>query len=160
MKHIKTYESWFTNVFKSADGLLDADVDFVNKTHDEGYTPLMGAARKGNWKRFKFLLPSSKDEINSVNIMYLDSGIEARTNTLMWAIFGEGDLWEKKKMFTALIDNGIDIYFKTEDGENFYDKLKRNKDPKTIKLKEWIEKTYPDIIEKVEMEKSTNKYNL
>lgn len=49
---------------------------------------------------------------------------------------GKGGIWEKKKMISALIENGIDIYFENQDGKNFYELIKEPK------LKKWVEETY------------------
>jgi hypothetical protein len=160
MKYIKRYENRFTNIFKSSDSIKDDFSDILNRHGDEGFTPIMNAAENGNWKRFKYLLPSSRNEINNVHVMYLDDGTEAKENVLTWAIFGRGDLWEKKKMFSALIENGVNVLFENEDGLNFYDRLKSKKDKKYIELKEWIDEKYPNLIEEAKIKKDVNKYNL
>lgn len=172
MIHLRTYESWFTNIFKSEDNFdydtRDAISNLISK--NKGINPLINAAMDGNWKRFKFLLPRYKNQINDVHIMYLDDGTEAKENVLTCALFGDGDLWEKKKMVSTLIKNGVDVFFKDEGGKNFYERLMRNiENPYYVnkkkmnvykKLKEWLDQEYPDMIEKLEIASDANKYNL
>ena len=153
MKHLKTYENWFTNIFKSSnDPWQDWESDYGGLQLKNGYSALMDAALEGNWKRFKNLLPAYKEFIND---LYNDNG--KKSNMITSVIDGLGDTWDKKKMIAALIKNGFDIFLKDENDKTFYDIIKdRIKNGETIKLKKWFDETYPDIVIKLE----TNKYNI
>lgn len=148
MKHLKNFESWFTNIFKSSgDGWEDYYANHIVNKSVSGYNALINAALQGNWKMFKRLFPDY-----DVNSIYSDDKEES--NLLHAVIDGEGGIWEKKKMITVLIEKGIDIYFKNEKGETFYETIK------DIKLKNWFDKTYPDIVDKFKRDKERDKYNL
>jgi hypothetical protein len=151
----KTFENRFTSIFKPRNNMTK---NFMRHSMDDNYNDLMNAAQSGNWKIFKELLPQYRQKINDIHTIYLDSGTEAKENVLTWVVFGNGDLWEKKKMFSALIENGVDYLFRNEDDKTFYDRLKTN--PDLNKLRIWIEEKYPDIIEKVIINNSTKKYNI
>jgi hypothetical protein len=150
MKHLKTYENWFTNIFKSSnDPWQDWESDYGGVQLKNGYSALMDAALEGNWKRFKNLLPDYKEFIN---VIHNDNG--EKKNMMISVIDGLGDTWDKKKMIVALIENGVDVFFENENGETFYDIIKNRIE--TTKLKEWFDETYPDIVIKLE----TTKYNI
>lgn len=152
MKHIKTFESWFTNIFKSGgDHWQDFEDDYISHSGIiKNYNALVGSAEEGNWRRFKKLLPEYRKNINDIQIY----NVQRTSNILISVIKGDGDLWEKKKMITALIHDGVDPYFADHDGNSFYDYIKDKK------LKKWIDETYPEIVEQLELNKSINKYNL
>lgn len=155
MKHLKTFENWFTNIFKSGDdGWQDFMDDYIGSQFKSNYNALMGAAYNGNWKRFKNLLPDYKKNINDVNIEHNDDNTTSTENVLIKVVNGTGGNWEKKKMISALIDNGVDPYFTTDTGKSFYDLII------DTKLKKWVEETYPNIVQQIILNKSTNKYNL
>jgi len=155
MKHIKTFESWVTNIFKSGDDhWQDYQDDFMGHVDlIKNLNALVGSADQGNWKRFKNLLPKYKKNINDIQI-YNDGKTEQTSNVLTATVNGNGDLWEKKKMITALIDNGVDPYFTDHNDNNFYDYIKDQK------LKKWVDDTYPDIVRDLEANKLTKGYNL
>lgn len=151
MIHLKTYENWFTNIFKSSNDMWQKYMDdHIGNKFKTNYNALVGAAEEGNWSRFKYLLPKYINQIN--DIIIVDN--KYKTNLLM-TISGKSDIgfWEKKKMITALLDNNVNLYFKNKNGDNFYDIM----DPK---LKMWFEEKYPDIVEKLNIDKNINKYNI
>jgi len=148
MKHLKTFENWFTNIFKSTDMWEDYMDDHIGSIKGKGYNALMSSAHEGNWTRFKDLL--NNYDINSVHTDYNDDNTPSKSNVLFSVIYGKGDLWEKKKMISALIEKGIDIYFENENGENFYEKITEPK------LKKWIDEKYPDL----EQSFLAKKYNI
>jgi hypothetical protein len=152
MKYLKTYENWFTNLFKN-DGINQITRDFLADMIGDGYNPLMDAAYDGNWNRFKELLPKFIKQINDIHTIYLDSGVEEYMNVLLYVVCGKGDNWEKKKMISALIENNVDVHFESNE-KNFYEMIK------SPKLKKWIEETYPQIISDLLLQKSIKKYNL
>lgn len=155
MKYLNTYENWFTNIFKTGDDMWQ---DYMDSRIGQKVTPrwnsLFGAASEGNWKRFKNLLPKHIKHINDVIIQNDELSISHLENLLI-LISRNRDIgtWEKKKMITALIDNNVDISFRTSEGEDFYDLM----DPK---IKTWFKQKYPEIVEKLELYKKSNKYNL
>jgi ankyrin repeat protein len=164
MKHIKNFESWFTNLFKKfsdhepdmwedkmRDIFISSGIDYPND--------LMISASEGNWEKFKYYI--DKFDVNSIQINTTISGYVANNtndgdinNALTYVITGDGDLWEKKKMIKALIDKGINPYFKNNLNETFYEMIK------DVKLKKWVEQNYPEIVEKIMLTKSVTKYNL
>lgn len=151
MKHLKTFENWVTNIFKSSGNFWqDFEDDYMGNQFKTNYNALMGAAEDGNWSRFKRLLPRYKNQINDVNIEHNDDNTTTTENILIKVVNGRGGNWEKKKMITALIENGVDLYFSNNNGDTFYSLIK---DPK---LKKWFDETYPDIV----IYFTTNKYNL
>lgn len=152
MKHLKHYENWFTNIFKSGDDMWqDYMDDTLGKIMSKGYNALMGAADEGNWNRFKNLFPKYKKYINDISYHYHNSKISSSSTLLMHIVLGNGDLWEKKKMLKiTLNDQNVNYHYKNEKGKNFYDLIK---DPK---LKKWFDETFPNIL----LDLSANKYNL
>lgn len=156
MKHLKTFENWFTNIFKKSDDpWQDYMDDFLGKNFGQtNYNALMGAADQGNWSRFKNLLPIYQKRINDIATEYDDDNTKTSLNVLTKVIKGDSGLWEKKKMIKALIDNGVDLYFTNEKGEYFYDLIKDQK------LKKWFDETYPNIVDQILLNKNASKYNL
>lgn len=156
MKHIKTYENWFTNLFKGGDSDLWQNFmdDTMGDKFSTAYNALMGAAEEGNWTRFKNNFNEYSAVINAINKEF-ENGKEIKRTLLMHIVIGSGDLWEKKKMLKMVLDyNDVDIYIENEKGQNFYEMIEDSK------LKKWFDYTYPDIVEKLERKKQEQKYNL
>lgn len=57
-------------------------------------------------------------------------------------------------MIEELIENGADPYFEDESYNSFYDLINNQK------LKEWFNKKYPQIVEKLLLNKSVRQYNI
>lgn len=104
----------------------------------------------GNWKRFKDKLPEYIEHINDIHI----DDLNHKNTTLTHVVTGIGDLWEKRKMIEELIENGADPYFEDESYNSFYDLINNQK------LKEWFNKKYPQIVEKLLLNKSVRQYNI
>lgn len=110
-----------------------------------------------------FLLKTEKNNNeNEDRIDYITNLIE-RITTLLNNIFFETDTYGntallvaakegRLKMVKELIKIGFDIYHTNNKGETFYD-VAINRYKFINNVKDWIEKTYPEII-------SANKYNL
>jgi len=152
MRYLKAYENWVTNIFKSYDYWQDyADDVLINQSFSEkNFNSLMGAAMSGNWKRFKDKLPKYIEHINDIHI----DDLNHKNTTLTHVVTGIGDLWEKRKMIEELIENGADPYFEDESYNSFYDLINNQK------LKEWFNKKYPQIVEKLLLNKSVRQYNI
>lgn len=145
MRYIKTYENWFTNLFKDKeyniwDDYLNSNLETTHK-----YNVLMRTAEEGDFKKFKNYF---HDYINNLNNISKDG-----KNVLHYVVTGDGDLYNKKEMIKMLIDNGVDYTIKFEN-KTFYDLISEPK------LKLWFDKTYPEISEEMNMIKDTEKYNL
>jgi len=144
MKHLKTFENWFTNIFKTSDVDMWTDKLDSNLEYNFKYNRLMSSAKEGNLKRFIHLLPEYKDKLNNVF---------NNKNVLIFAILGDGDNYEKRNMIRLLLDNGIDYNFKYED-KTFYELISNDN------LKKWFDKKYPDIVKELELNKNTKKFNI
>jgi len=144
MKHLKTFENIFTNIFKSKD--IDAWESFEEDDLEKnlGYNMLMQTANYGNLKRFEYLLPYYIKKINDTF---------EKKNILIIVVKGDADLYEKKKMIELLLDTEINYTF-TFEGKTFYDFITNEK------LKKWFDKKYPDIVKKLIFYKNTEKYNI
>ena len=157
MKHLKTFENWFTNIFKKSDDFWQDYMDDVLGSNfgRSNYNALFGAAEEGNWSRFKNLLPKYKKYINDIATEINDDNTTSTANILTKIVTSNNSgLWEKKKMIKSVIDNGVDIYFTNEKGESFYDLIKDER------LKKWFDETYPNLVEQILLNKNTIKYNL
>ena len=146
MKHIKTYENWFTNLFKDSEYDIWWNNDFNNKMElSTKYNTLMITADDGDLKKFKHYFANYINNLNDIS--------NEGKNVLHYVVTGDGDLYNKKGMVKILIDNGIDYTIKCNN-ETFYDMIKEPK------LKRWFDKTYPNIVKELNIIKDTDKYNL
>jgi hypothetical protein len=145
VRKVKTYETWFKDIFKSKEN--DIWNQYMNNETEKtyGYNSLMNAADEGNLKKFKYYFPKYVDNLNSKSL----NG----DNALIYVVIGDGVEPDKKIMISMLLDNGIDYTVKHHD-YFFYELIKE------YNLKKWVEETYPDIIKELEFIKDTEKYNI
>lgn len=145
MKHLKTFENWFTNLLKNSEYNHWEEFYITKLGKMYNYNPLIKAAEDGDFKKFRTYFFEYSDKLN-------DKTIENK-NVLHYVVTGNGDFYEKKNMIDYLMDSNIDYTIKYE-GETFYDLIKDNK------LKKWFDKTYPNIVKKLNILKDTEKYNI
>jgi len=152
MKNLKTYENWFTDIFKSHD--TDMFDDFLDDRMEEmGYTRLMKYVSEGNLKKIKMALPLYIKTINNTYIQYLDSGSQYEESALtIAASSGKASIPDRKEIIKLLIDNGANMFLEIEE-QTFYDVA-------IPEIKKWIEETYPDFAEELNFKRSSEKYNL
>lgn len=140
MDHLKKYENWFTDIFKSKEyDTTDLFMQMQFKEMD-GMTTLMHCATNGDIKKFK----------NYFNEHITNEIDKFGNTTLVHVATGKGSLKNKKEMIKMLIDNGENPFRINDYGKTFLDEIK---DPK---LYQWIIETFPDI----EFQLSVRKYNL
>jgi len=157
MKHIKTFENWFTNIFKS-DGSDTEQWDehlirnIINISGYNGGSLLRQAVSDGNLNKFKRQFPKFINKLNDITIDPDDN--ETSTILTLVASSSECDISDKKKMIKMLIDNGADPYFFNDSDRSFYDMIREPK------LNKWVKDTYPEIVDKIELKKNSDKYNL
>ena len=161
MRYLKKYENWFTNIFKSDGSDTEQWEDFVSQSisniKNKGIAKnhLMNAAREGNLKKFKRVFPRYINKLNDIYTDYTDTD-DGETSTVLLDVTGtsNGDIPDKKKMIKMLIENGADPLFINTSGYSFYDYIQEPK------LKKWVDETYPEIVNQLEMIKNSKKYNI
>ena len=145
MRYIKTYENWFTNLFKDKEySIWNSYLNDKLETN-YGYNVLMSTAKDGDLKKFKNYFHKYVNKLNNIS--------KDGKTVLYYVVTGDGDLYDKKEMIKILIDNVVD-YTIMYDNKTFYDLINNNK------LKMWFDKTYPEIVNEINIIKDTNKYNL
>lgn len=138
---IKKYESFLKDIFKGP--LTEYLEDYIRI--DLGYTELMIEIEKGNIKKVKEIIDGGYVNLNSL----VD---ETKENALNIAVLSDISFTKKIKIIKLLIDAGIN-YLYDRNNIYFYDLASK-------KLKKWIEKEYPDIVEKINIIKKEKEYNL
>lgn len=149
MKHLKKYENWFTDLFKSKE--YDYPEQFIINTMERefGHTYLMSAADEGDFKKFQHYFP---EYIDRKNLKDNDT-----LTTLMHVATGKGSIEDKKKMLKMLLDNGEDPFMKyngkseKDKGKTFYDFL-------NSELKKWVNDNYPQF--EFDLKQDVKNYNL
>lgn len=140
MKYIKSYEKWFTDLFKSKE-YDKTDLWMQHQLNKiDNYTTLMHCAEDGDIKKFKnYFKEHIANEVDAYN-----------NTTLLHVVRGKGSLRNKKEMIQMLLENGEDPFIMNIDGKNFIDCIKEEK------LKQWVIETFPEI----EFQLNLKKYNL